>query len=78
MKFYMNKYPVVTLFNCNGEKNESIPEGTAFTIDGISHQGYILKPVKRMENTDKKHGPILDFSPEMLESAFTECDYLPD
>jgi len=78
MKFYINKYPVVTLFNCNGEDNETIPEGTAFTIDGISHQGYILKPVKKTKHTDKKYEPTLEFTPETLKSAFTEFDYLPD
>tara|TARA_R110000850_G_scaffold173696_2_gene299275 strand:- start:83 stop:319 length:237 start_codon:yes stop_codon:yes gene_type:complete len=78
MKFYINKYPIVTLFNCNDEANETIPEGTVFTIEGISHQGYVLKPVKKTECTDSKHRAILDFSPEILKSAFTECDYLPD
>ena len=78
MKFYINKYPIIVLFNYNDKENETMPEGLAFTINGISSQGYTLKPVKKIEYTDKQCRPMLEFSPEMLKSAFIECDYLPD
>jgi len=78
MKFYINKYPIVIIHNYNDKENETMPEGLAFTVDAISSQGYTLKPVKKIEYGKTQARPMLEFSPEMLRDAFTECDYLPD
>ena len=78
MKFYINKYPIITLHQYNGEGNEVLPEGLAFTIDGISSMGYTLKPVKKLKHEKGKPVPLFEYSPEMLRDAFTEVDYLPE
>jgi len=78
MKFYINKYPIITLHQYNGKDNETLPEGLAFTIDGISNAGYSLKPVKEIKYKEGQHAIILDFTPEVLRDAFSEVDYLPD
>ena len=77
MKFYINKYPVITCHNYDGE-NETLPIGLAFTIAGISNSGYSLKPVKKIVVGEGKPVPTLEFTPELIRSAFTEVDYLSD
>lgn len=78
MKFYINKYPIITLHQYNGKDNETLPEGLAFTIDGISNMGYSLKPVKKLNYKEGQCAVMLDFSPEILKSAFNEVDFLPE
>jgi len=79
MKFYINKHPIIIRFNYNnGEDHEALPVGLAFIIDGISRDSYSLKPVKAIKKEDNKAYPLLDFTPEILRTSFTEVDYLPD
>lgn len=78
MRFYINKYPIMIIHNYNGEENETMPVGVAFTIEAISSLGYTLKTVKKIKYEKTQARPILEFSPEMLKDAFTECDHLPD
>lgn len=76
MKFYINNHPIITIFNHNEKEHESLPVGTAFTICGIANSFYSLKPVKKTGSINKYTN--LEFTPEMLESAFTAVDYLPE
>ena len=78
MKFYINKHPIITLFNYNGKDHEALPSGLAFTIAGISQQSYSLKPVVKIEYKKDAPAVMLEFTPEILKSAFTEVDYLPE
>ena len=78
MKFYINKYPILIMQHYNEKESEYMPTGLAFTILGVSSMGYNLKPVKEIKYKENQTRPILDFSPEILKSAFTEVDYLPD
>jgi len=78
MKFYINKYPIVKCQNFNGKENEVLPAGLAFTIDGIVRDSHVLSPVKKIQYEKNEAIAILDFTPEILVSAFTEVDYLPE
>lgn len=78
MKFYINKHPIIKMFNHNTDEHETLPAGLAFTISGIGNQSYTLKPVKEIEYKEKECRAMLDFTPEMLRDGFTEVDYLPD
>lgn len=78
MKFYINKYPIITMQNYNSGENETLPIGLAFTIVGIGQQAYTLKPVKEIKYKENECRAMLDFTPEMLRDGFTEVDYLPD
>lgn len=77
MKFYINKYPIIICFKQIEEENQTVPEGTAFTVCGITQQSYVLKPVKKIELKTGDMTPIYDFTPEILASAFNKVDYLP-
>jgi len=78
MKFYINKYPILIIQNYNGEDNEVMPQGLAFTISGMSNMGFLLKPVKEIKYEETQARPILDFTPDMLRDGFNEVDYLPE
>tara|TARA_R110002096_G_scaffold130155_1_gene279237 strand:- start:443 stop:664 length:222 start_codon:yes stop_codon:yes gene_type:complete len=71
--FYISKYPIVTLMGSDGEPEEQIDMGAVFSVSAIGTMGIILKPTKKL---NLKHQPYLEFTPAVLEMAFTECEYL--
>ena len=75
MKFYTNKYPIVTCFEYKDGANvpvETIPEGTIFKILSISISGFLLEPIDK--NVDMKG--LSEYHPEMIKIGFTESDYI--
>ena len=68
MKFYTNKYPIVSpnWFDGNGAP---IPSGTVFKISGIYGDGYELEPV----NGEKYN---ISASVGILSGGFAETDFI--
>lgn len=72
--FYINKYKIIVLERPKNEKNDEFPVGTCFTIVSIGSIGFQLSPLKK-PSFDSYY---LEYSPSMLEAAFTAVDYIPE
>ena len=70
MKFYTNKYPIISpnWFDGNGAP---IPSGTVFKISGIYGDGYELEPI----NGEKYNVSV---SEGMLSAGFTETNCIKE
>jgi len=71
MQIYVNKYKIKYCFSGKERIDDKIPEGTAFTIDGINGSMIDLKPVR---DIGECHVAV---SIEILNLCFYEVDNIP-